>query len=54
MNARRLTAVQLQEALAVTRRTTLSRVLDLDEAQWWVPYEPRIQPTAWDLGHVGQ
>ncbi|MCB9878811.1 MAG: ergothioneine biosynthesis protein EgtB [Planctomycetes bacterium] len=51
--ARRLTSAQLCAALATARRTTLSRVLDLDDAQWRVPYEPRIQPTAWDLGHVG-
>ncbi|MEZ6037577.1 MAG: SUMF1/EgtB/PvdO family nonheme iron enzyme [Planctomycetota bacterium] len=51
--ARRLTPAQLVEALASVRATTLSRVLDLDDAQWRVPFDPFLQPTAWDLGHVG-
>lgn len=50
---RRQTTEQLCAALAAARDVTLSRSLDLSEEQWVVPRDPRIQPTYWDLAHVG-
>ncbi len=40
-------------ALRAARERTLAAVNDLDDAQWRVPFDPGIQPVAWDLAHVG-
>lgn len=53
MNARRLSPPQLVEHLDAARAATLAATLDLDDAQWMVPYDPGIQPVAWDLAHIG-
>ncbi|MFN3243720.1 MAG: SUMF1/EgtB/PvdO family nonheme iron enzyme [Planctomycetota bacterium] len=50
---RRLTSEPLCAALAAAREVTLSRALDLSDEQWLVPRDPRIQPTYWDLAHIG-
>lgn len=52
-NARRLSADELCDALAAARAATLASAMDLTDEQWSVPYGEFIQPTAWDLGHVG-
>jgi ergothioneine biosynthesis protein EgtB len=52
MNARRLTPQQLIEALDEARAATFAATLDLSDEQWMVPYDPGIQPTAWDLAHI--
>lgn len=52
MNPRRLTPADLVAALDEARRATFAASLDLSDAQWMVPYDPGIQPTAWDLAHV--
>ena len=50
---RRHDAAQLCTALAATRALTLQRSLDLTDDQWVVPRDPCIQPTFWDLAHIG-
>lgn len=50
--ARHLDRQQLTAALRTARAATLAATLDLDDAQWRVPYDPGIQPVAWDLAHV--
>ena len=52
-NARRLSADELCDALAAARAATLASAMDLTDEHWSVPYGEFIQPTAWDLGHVG-
>ena len=52
-DARRLEPDQLCEALRAARERTLSWALDLSDEQWVVPRDPNIQPTAWDLAHIG-
>jgi len=52
MNPRRLTPAGLAHALDEARHATLRASLDLSDEQWLVPYDPGIQPTAWDLAHV--
>lgn len=52
MNARLLAADELVRALGTARRATFAAALDLTDEQWLVPYDPGIQPTAWDLAHV--
>jgi gamma-glutamyl hercynylcysteine S-oxide synthase len=53
MNPRDQTTDQLLASFAEARRQTLAAALDLDDAQWLVPYDPGIQPVAWDLAHIG-
>lgn len=50
--ARTLDRQQLVAALTAARAATFAATLDLDDAQWRVPYDPGIQPTAWDLAHI--
>ncbi|HEX5054855.1 MAG TPA: selenoneine synthase SenA [Planctomycetota bacterium] len=50
---RQLTAEELPAALDEARAATFAATLDLTDEQWRVPYDPGIQPTAWDLAHVG-
>ena len=52
-NARRLSPEALCTALAEARSKTLAAALDLSDAQWVMPYGVFIQPTAWDLSHIG-
>lgn len=52
-NPRRLSTEELSQALAQARQATLAASMDLGDEQWLVPYGVFIQPTAWDLGHVG-
>ncbi|MBK8095901.1 MAG: ergothioneine biosynthesis protein EgtB [Planctomycetes bacterium] len=56
MNApdpRLLRGDDLVQALRTARAATLAACLDLTDAQWRVPIHPSIQPTAWDLMHIG-
>ncbi|MFY9343488.1 MAG: selenoneine synthase SenA [Planctomycetota bacterium] len=50
---RRLAGRDLLDALTTARAATLAATMDLDDAQWRVPYHRGIQPTAWDLAHIG-
>lgn len=50
--SRQLAGDALIEALRNTRRATLLAALDLHDAQWRMPYDEGLQPTAWDLGHI--
>ena len=50
---RRLRGADLLAAFDTARAATLAATLDLDDAQWRVPYHRGIQPTAWDLAHIG-
>ncbi|MCA8954244.1 MAG: SUMF1/EgtB/PvdO family nonheme iron enzyme [Planctomycetes bacterium] len=50
---RRLCGEALVAALRRVRATTIAATQDLSDRQWRVPYDPFIQPVAWDLGHVG-
>jgi ergothioneine biosynthesis protein EgtB len=52
MNARLLSSGQLVHALGAAREATFACSLDLTDAQWMVPYDPGIQPVAWDLAHI--
>lgn len=52
-DARALQGAELLAALAAARAATFAATLDLTDEQWRVPYHPGIQPTAWDLAHVG-
>jgi ergothioneine biosynthesis protein EgtB len=52
-DARRLHGDALLAAFDAARAATLAAALDLDDAQWRVPYDRGIQPTAWDLAHIG-
>jgi gamma-glutamyl hercynylcysteine S-oxide synthase len=51
--ARQLRGEALLAAFDAARAATLAATLDLDDAQWRVPYHRGIQPTAWDLAHIG-
>lgn len=51
-DARRLAGPALAEALGDSRATTLTRVMDLSEAQWQVPQQRGLNPVAWELGHI--
>jgi ergothioneine biosynthesis protein EgtB len=54
MNAsRQLRGAALAQALRAARQATFAATLDLDDEAWRVPYHPGIQPTAWDLAHIG-
>lgn len=50
---RTLRGAALVAALQQARRATFAATLDLTDAEWRVPYHPGIQPTAWDLAHIG-
>ena len=50
---RQLTPRALLEALREARKLTLAYTSDLSDEQWRVPFGPYIQPTAWDLSHIG-
>jgi len=50
---RRLSGAALAAALRDSRETLLSRVTDLDDAQWRFPYRAGVNPIPWELGHVG-
>lgn len=52
-DVRRLRGAELLAAFDTARAATLAATLDLDDAQWRVPYDRGIQPTAWDLAHIG-
>lgn len=52
-NARRLSPEDLCKALADARQATCATSMDLSDEQWVMPYGVFIQPTAWDLGHIG-
>ncbi len=52
-DGRRLQGKALAEALGVARAATFAATLDLTDEQWRVPYHRGIQPTAWDLAHIG-
>lgn len=52
VDARRMRGAELVAALDAARAATLAATLDLDDAQWVMPYHRGVQPTAWDLAHV--
>ncbi len=52
-DARRLSDRALRDAFHAAREATLAASLDLTDEQWRVPYHRGIQPTAWDLAHIG-
>jgi ergothioneine biosynthesis protein EgtB len=52
-DARRLRGTDLDGAFLAARATTWQATLDLSDEQWRVPYHRGIQPTAWDLAHIG-
>jgi gamma-glutamyl hercynylcysteine S-oxide synthase len=52
-NVRRLSPDALCEALQAARHATLTSALDLSDEQWRMPYGIFVQPTAWDLAHIG-
>jgi ergothioneine biosynthesis protein EgtB len=43
----------LVSALREARSATLAATLSLPEELWRMPYHPGLQPTAWDLAHIG-
>lgn len=53
LDARRLSGAALAAALRNSREVLLSRVTDLDDAQWRFPYRVGVNPIPWELGHVG-
>ncbi|MBL9077471.1 MAG: SUMF1/EgtB/PvdO family nonheme iron enzyme [Planctomycetes bacterium] len=53
VNARRLSPPQLADALSAARAATLAATVDLDDRAWVPAYDPGLQPTAWDLAHIG-
>ena len=50
---RSLSGDALAAALRDSRAVLLSRVADLDDAQWGFPHRTGINPIPWELGHVG-
>jgi ergothioneine biosynthesis protein EgtB len=52
-DSRRLSGAALAAALRDSRKVLLSRVTDLDDAQWRFPYRVGVNPIPWELGHVG-
>ena len=52
-DSRRLSTPALIEAMRAAREATLNASLDLTDEQWRVPQSEFIQPTAWDLTHIG-
>jgi iron(II)-dependent oxidoreductase len=50
---RTLDQVELRNALLQARQYTKAVVDDLDDAQWRVPRLDIVNPTLWELGHVG-
>ncbi|MCR9246677.1 MAG: SUMF1/EgtB/PvdO family nonheme iron enzyme [bacterium] len=57
MNPARGTRALAGDALVTALREIRERVVDatrdLDDDQWRVPYDPGVQPVAWDLAHIG-
>lgn len=51
-SGRELHGAALVRAFDTARAALLAAALDLGDAEWMVPYDPGIQPTAWDLLHV--
>lgn len=47
-----LSGAALAAALRDSREMLLSRVTDLDDAQWRFPYRVGVNPIPWELGHV--
>lgn len=52
-DSRRMRGETLAAAFEAARAATLAATLDLSDEQWRVPYHRGIQPTAWDLAHIG-
>lgn len=52
-NVRRLSTDELCQGFAQARQATLAAAMDLSDEQWVMPYGAFVQPTAWDLGHIG-
>ena len=52
-SARRFSPEDLCKALAAARETTRNASIDLTDEQWVVKKDIFIQPTSWDLGHIG-
>lgn len=52
-DARSLSGEALAVALRDSREVLLSRVTDLDDAQWRFPHRSGVNPIPWELGHVG-
>ncbi len=52
-DSRRLDSRALATALQEARTHTLAATFDLDDDAWRMPYHPGVQPTAWDLAHIG-
>lgn len=48
-----LSRAELPDALHGARQATLAATLDLADDAWRMPYHPGLQPTAWDLAHIG-
>lgn len=51
-DARRLVGSALVQALRECRARTLAWTCDLSDAQWQVPFQPGINPIAWELAHL--
>jgi iron(II)-dependent oxidoreductase len=49
---RRLAGVALAAALRDSRAVTRSRVDDLDDPRWRVPFQAGVNPIAWELAHI--
>ncbi len=50
--ARTLVGAALAAALTEARHRTLTLVEDLTPAQWLPPYQPGVNPIAWELAHL--
>jgi len=50
---RTLDQVELRDALLQARQYTKAVVDDLDDSQWRVPRLDIVNPTLWELGHIG-
>lgn len=51
-DARRLAGEPLTRALRDSRRRSWACVEDLSDAQWRMPYQPGVNPVAWELAHL--
>jgi ergothioneine biosynthesis protein EgtB len=50
---RTLGKTELRNAMLRARQYTSALVVDLDDAQWRVPQLDTVNPTLWEVGHVG-
>jgi len=52
-DCRLLQGSELIAAFRSARKLTIAASSDLTDEQWCVPFDPGIQPMAWDLAHIG-